>query len=218
MKCEGWLKKWLKNDKIVTLSELHAGGRWISLFYSYKCTKTTGLTSSHKSPVEPRTFLLWGDGTNHRIVLPHTIKIWVFQGAKPNHPGRTNGFILNNHQCVVACMRLLPPVTRRPGCGGFLCAPHAWENRKERCWEWEKGSGRAVNACVQPRYYLYLSPSSVTDVTHHLSGLFPGGVTLTESQVQTTLSRTPPLLTVPQWDTGGAVVSSRQVRIRSSKK
>lgn len=146
------------------------------------------LTSPHKSPVEPRTFLLWGDGTNHRVVLPQTVEIWVFQGAKPNHPGRPTALYST---IIVARMQLLPPVTRRPGYGDFLCATHAWENRKERCWEWEKGSGRAVNACVQPRYYLYLSPSSVTDVAHHLSSLFPGGVTLTESQVQTTLSRAP---------------------------
>lgn len=68
------IKKWLKSDKIVTLSELHAVGKTFEFhclffrngrFYSYKYTRTTGLTSSRKSPVEPRTFLLWGDGTNH---------------------------------------------------------------------------------------------------------------------------------------------------------
>lgn len=76
-------------------------------FYSYKYTKTTGLTSSHKSPVEPTTFLLWGDRTNHCF-----LKLLRFG---------TKGFILNYHQCVVAHMQLLPPVTRRLGCGDFLC-------------------------------------------------------------------------------------------------
>lgn len=44
-----------------------------------------------------------------------------------------------------------------------------------------KGSGKAVSTCVHPRHYLYLRPSLGTDVAHHLSSLFPGGVTLTEA-------------------------------------
>lgn len=44
-----------------------------------------------------------------------------------------------------------------------------------------KGSGKAVSTCVYPRHYLYLRPSLGTDVAHHLSSLFPGGVTLTEA-------------------------------------
>lgn len=51
-----------------------------------------------------------------------------------------------------------------------------------------KGSGKAVSTCVHPRYYLYLRSSSGTDVTHHLSSLFPRGVTLTEA-----ISRSPHL-------------------------
>lgn len=209
------IKKWLKSDKIVTLSELHAGGKISEFhclvfrngrFHSYR----TGLTS-YKSLVEPRTFLLWGDGTNHCIVLPQTIKIWVFQGAKPNH----QGFILNSHQCVVARMQLLPPVTRRPGCRDFLC--YARRRKQEGTMLGVRKRGQEGLST------LVFSPDIICTWAHPLWLMSHITSAVCSQEVSHVLSLrckrhylTRPLTTVPQQDTGGTVVSFRHVH--SSKK
>lgn len=81
-------------------------------------------------------------------------------------------------QCVAADVQLSPHLAAKENTS---CLLRTREKTGRNDAGVRKGSGRAVSTCVHPRYYLYLGRSSGTDVTHHLSSLFPGSVTLTES-------------------------------------
>lgn len=183
-------------------------------FYSYKYTKTTGLTSSHKSPVEPTTFLLWGDRTNHCF-----LKLLRF------------GYSKGRSQIIQEDQRLYTQLSSVCCCTHAALASYNTLSRlrrlpllrtQEKTGRNDAGSEKRGQEGLST---LVFSPDIICTWAHPLWLMSRITSAVCSQEVSHLLSLrceqhylAHALLTVPQLDTGGAVVSSRYVRIRSSKK
>lgn len=130
-----------------------------------------------------QNLLTMGRWHTHLTMLPQTGKIRKhFNNKCPSEEDKAKIWLWEQRIIVVsvsvADMQLSPHLAAEENTSSLLRTREKTGRNYSRV---RKGSGRPVSTCLHPRYYLYLGRSSGTDVTHHLSSLFPGSATLTES-------------------------------------